>query len=161
MNKKFAHTSFLIAAGIALFAACIHWVAPFVGPDWYDFLTAPRWVGESARNGTAEAPVGAMVIGFLMFSCALYAFSGAGLIHRLPLTKTALVIITSICLLRGLLLLPFFIRVPERLSSFDIVASLVWFIAGPGFLFGSYGNWTQLKLPARRDGAGFSGRASR
>lgn len=145
MNKGTAHIAFLIGAGIAIFGAIIHWVAPFVGPDWYAFLTSPKWVVDSAQSGTIRAPVGAAVIGLLMFTCGLYAFSGAGIIRRLPLTRTGLIVISSICLLRGLLLVPFLLRVPNLLSAFDIVASLVWFAAGVAFFVGTAKNWPFLK----------------
>ncbi|WP_293931555.1 hypothetical protein [Iodobacter sp.] len=143
------HFSFLIGAGIALFGALIHWVAPLIGPDWYAFLTAPRWVVDSARNGTLEAPLSAVLIGFLMFTCAVYAFSGAGVMKRLPLLRTGLIVISSICLLRGLLLVPLLIRVPELLSAFDIVGSVVWFVAGLGFFVGTIKNWASLRLNVR------------
>lgn len=137
--------AFLLAAGISLFGALIHWVAPAMDPDWYAFLTSPAWVVESARNHTWSAPIGGMAIGGLMFMCALYAFAGMGRIKKLPLMRTALCIITSVCLVRGLLLIPFLVRVPERLTAFDIVASLVWLIAGIAFLSGTIGSWSQLK----------------
>jgi hypothetical protein len=148
MKETISKFPFLLAAGIALFGAIIHWVAPFVGVDWYGFLTAPQDVVDSARNGTMLAPVGAAIIGLLMFACAMYAFSGAGLSRRLPLTKTALAVISAICLLRGLLLIPFLIRFPLAVSTFDIVASAVWFVAGAAFAVGTVGNWRRLKSRA-------------
>ncbi|WP_211453178.1 hypothetical protein [Collimonas antrihumi] len=144
MNKGSGHLAFLVGAGIAVFGALIHWVAPFLGPDWYAFLHAPKWVVDSARNGTMAAPVGAVVIGFLMFTCASYAFSGAGLIRRLPFVKTGLAVISTICLLRSLLLVPYLVTVPKMLSAFDIVGSLVWFVAGVMFSVGAFKNWHLL-----------------
>lgn len=145
MHKGIGHLGFLVGAGIALFGALIHWVAPLLGPDWYAFLTAPQWVIDSARNRTLTAPVGAAVIGCLMFACALYAFSGAGLIRRLPLARTGLTIIFSICLLRGILVVPLMVRAPNMLSTFDIVGSMLWFIAGVAFLVGTTKNWSRLR----------------
>lgn len=142
---KLERLAFLCGAGIAIFGALIHWVAPLLGPDWYAFLTAPKWVVESARQGTLDAPVGGVVIGGLMFVCALYAFSATGLMRRLPLTKTALCVISTICLVRGLLLIPLLINVPERLTAFDIAASVVWFVAGLCFLVGTIVRWRALK----------------
>lgn len=129
--------SFLIGAGIAIFGALIHWLAPLLGADWYAFLRSPQWVVDSARNGTWEAPVGAVVIGVLMFACALYAFAGAGILRWMPLVQTGLSVISPICLLRGLVLVPFLISAPEKLTGFDIVGSLIWFIAGLSFLSGT------------------------
>lgn len=136
---------FLCAAGIAIFGAVIHWIAPLLGPDWYAFLTAPHWVVESARQGTWDAPVGGTIIGGLMMLCGLYAFSATGLMRRLPLLKTALCVITAICLVRGLLLIPLLIKMPQRLTAFDITASVVWLIAGVCFLVGTIARWRALK----------------
>lgn len=142
---KLERLVFLCAAGIAIFGALIHWVAPLLGPDWYAFLTAPKWVVESARQGTWDAPLSGMMIGGLMFVCGLYAFSATGLMRRLPLTKTALCVISTICLVRGLLLIPLLIKMPERLTAFDITASVVWFVAGLCFLVGTIVRWWALK----------------
>ena len=141
---------FLCAAGIAIFGALIHWIAPLIGAEWYSFLTAPAWVVESARNGTWDAPIGGAVIGGLMMLCGLYAFSATGLIRRLPFSRTALCVITTICLVRGLLLIPFLIKVPQRLSAFDITASVVWFVAGLCFLVGTILCWKKLMIFSKK-----------
>lgn len=145
---KLERFAFLLAAGIALFGALIHSAAPLVGPDWYAFLRSPAWVVESARNGTWPAPVGGLIIGALMFMCAVYAFSGAGLIRKLPLLRTGLCLISAICTIRGLLLIPYLVKVPERLTAFDIVASLVWLLAGVSFLIGTIRRWKALSETA-------------
>lgn len=145
---KLERLAFLLAAGIALFGALIHWVAPVMGPDWYAFLTSPAWVVESARNGSWEAPVGGLIIGALMFLCAVYAFSATGLIRQLPLLRTGLCLISAICSIRGLLLIPYLVKVPERLTAFDILASLVWLLAGLSFLTGTMRRWKALGATA-------------
>ncbi|WP_269533765.1 hypothetical protein [Chitinimonas sp. BJYL2] len=132
--------SFLVGAGIAFFGALIHSIAPVIGPDWYAFLHAPKWVVTSAQNGTWHAPIGTAVVGTLMFACGIYALSGLGVIKRIPLTTPALWTISSICLLRGGIIFPLLIKVPEKLSGFDIVASLVWFAAGLSFFLGILGH---------------------
>lgn len=58
--------------------------------------------------------------------------------------KTGLIVIATICLLRGLLLTPFLVMVPERLSAFDITASMVWLVAGIAFLIGTVKRWPLL-----------------
>jgi len=145
MPSNVSRNAFMVGAGIALFGALIHWIAPWIGPDWYAFLHAPASIVTSARTGTWLAPSGAVAIGALMFLCALYALSGAGIIRKIPLLRTALVIITTICVLRGLALIPFLMLVPSKLSGFDIVGSLVWLLAGVSFLLGTVGSWRQVK----------------
>lgn len=128
--------AFLMAAAISLFGALIHWIAPWLGPDWYAFLQAPPGVLASARAGTWVAPAGAVLIGGLMFLCALYALAGAGRLRWLPFAAMAQGTIAAVCLLRGLLVLPYLYRFPERLWTFDVVASMIWLTAGLGFLVG-------------------------
>jgi len=128
--------AFLLAAGISLFGAVIHFAAPWLGPEWYAFLQAPPKVLASARAGTWFAPAGAIVIGALMLLCSLYALAGAGRLRWLPFAQMAQGTIAAICLLRGLLVLPYLYKFPERVWTFDVVASLVWLAAGLGFLAG-------------------------
>lgn len=128
--------AFLLAAGISLFGAVIHFAAPLLGPEWYAFLQAPPKVVASARAGTWFAPAGAAVIGALMFICCLYALAGAGRLRWLPFAQMAQGTIAAICLLRGLLVVPYLYKFPDRLWTFDVIASCIWFTAGLGFLAG-------------------------
>ncbi|MEO8803652.1 MAG: hypothetical protein ABI304_00650 [Rudaea sp.] len=146
--KTIAHFSLLLATAIALFGAAIHWIAPLLGPDWYAFLHAPAAAVASARNGTAFGPSGAIVIGALMFACALFGLSARGDLRYLPFTRAALVVISFICLVRGLIVIPYIIILP-RVPPFELVASLIWFVAGVGFFVGLVGTWPVLSQKAR------------
>ena len=148
MSKRVAHLSLLIGASIALFGAIIHWIAPLLGPDWYAFLHAPAAAVASARNGTAYGPMGAFVIGGLMFACALFGLSARGDLRYLPFTRAALVVISFLCLIRGLIIIPYIITLPS-VESFELVASVIWFVAGAGFLLGLIGTWPVLSEKAR------------
>ncbi|SFG27626.1 hypothetical protein SAMN05518865_11091 [Duganella sp. CF458] len=128
--------AFLLAAGISLFGAMIHFAAPWLGPEWYAFLQAPPKVVASAQAGGLLAPAGALGIGLLMLVCAAYALAGAGLLRWLPFAQMVQGTIAAICLLRGLLVLPYLYKFPERVWTFDVLASLIWFAAGLGFLVG-------------------------
>ena len=149
MSKRIAHFSLLFAAAIAMFGASLHWIAPALGPDWYAFLHAPASAVTSARNGTAFGPLGAFVIGALMFACALFAFSARGDLRYLPFTRAALVAISFICLARGLIILPYIVILP-RVPAFELVAAAIWFVAGVGFFVGLVGTWPVLCQRARR-----------
>ena len=142
---KIEKLCFLIAAGISFFGATIHWVAPLLGVDWYMFLTSPQWVVESARADTWQAPAGAAGVGALMFLCGAYACSGAGLCRPIPFLRTALCTISMLCIVRGALIFPMMIKIPERLSAFDITASLVWLLAGICFAVGTVLRWKVMR----------------
>ncbi len=148
MSKRIAHFSLLVAATTALFGAIIHWVAPAIGPDWYAFLHAPPAAVESARNGSAFGPMGAFVIGALMFACTLFALSGRGDLRYLPFTRAALIVISFICIVRGLIIIPYIVVLPS-VESFELVASAIWFVAGVGFFVGLLGTWSVLSQRAR------------
>ncbi len=128
--------AFLLAAGISLFGAVIHFAAPLLGPEWYAFLQAPPKVVASAQAGGLLAPAGAVMIGLLMVVCAAYALAGAGLLRWLPFAQMVQGTVAAICLLRGLLVLPYLYKFPDRFWTFDVIASLIWFAAGLGFLVG-------------------------
>lgn len=134
--KKFSERWIYLAGVIAVIGVIIHIAAIFGGPSWYAYFGAPPQIVQSAREGTWLAPVSAMIISVLMAICAAYAFSALGVIRRLPLLRVGLASMTAICLLRSMILWPLMINHPELRNTFEIVAALVWGIAGLGFMFG-------------------------
>ncbi len=126
----------ILAGVISLVGVVIHIGAIFGGVAWYVYFGAPHGIVESARQGTWLAPLGASVIAGLMALCAAYAFSAIGVIPRLPLLRTGLAVIATICLLRAIVLWPLMISHPELRNTFEIVASIVWGLAGVGFAMG-------------------------
>src|SRR5258708_5450588 len=93
----------LIAGGVlSLAAAALHIAIIFGGPRWYGFFGAGRRVMHEAERGLWEPAVMASAIAAVLAIWAAYAFSGAGLIGRLPLLRTGLVTISAIYLVRGL-----------------------------------------------------------
>lgn len=145
--------AFLLAAGICLFGALIHFAAPLLGPEWYAFLQAPPKIVASAQAGGLLAPAGALVIGLLMLVCALYALAGAGYLRWLPFAQMVQGTVAAVCLLRGLLVLPYLYKFPDRWLTFDVVASVVWLAAGLGFLVGIL---RSVRRPASDDASGAS-----
>ena len=129
---------FLIVGGvIAGFAALWHLLMIVGGPNWYAFARAPLYVVQSAKEGTFIAPVGAVAIAVLMFTCTAYSFSGAGVFRKIPLLKLALPTISFICLVRGLYISPVFFSL-KALGTWHLIASAVWFFVGICFLLGAY-----------------------
>ncbi len=127
----------LVTGGsISAVSAIWHLLMILGGPSWYAFARAPEYVVESAKEGTFVAPVGAIAIALLMFICTAYSLSGAGLIRKIPLLKSALVIISLLCLARGLYISPIFFRL-QIMGTWHIVASSVWFFVGLCYLAGA------------------------
>ncbi len=137
MTREWKRRGLLAGAAIALAGAAIHWVAPAFGAPYYAALGAPPWLVASARAHGWHAPVTTVAIGTLMGLCAAYGASGAGLVGRLPLLRTALVAIALVGLVRGLLVVPYLLLVPGTFTPFNVLGSLVWFVAGAGFALGA------------------------
>lgn len=127
----------LISAGVIASASAIwHLLCIFGGPSWFAFARAPQQVIESAQQGTMFAPISTVIVASLMVACTIFAFSAAGLIRKVPLLKSALITIATLCILRGLIAIPTF-ATPTGLDIWQIVASAVWFYVGICFLAGS------------------------
>ena len=125
-----------LAAAIAAVGAFIHLAAIPAGPAWYAYFGAPPSVVESARAGTWPAPVGAFVIALLMATCAWYACAALGAVRRPPLLRTGLATMAVICLVRAFLLPAVAMTHPEVRNTFEVVASILWGLAGVGFALG-------------------------
>jgi hypothetical protein len=125
-----------LAAAIAAVGALIHVVAIPAGPAWYAFFDAPPSVVASARAGTWLAPVGAVVIALLMATCGWYASAALGIVRRPPLLRTGLAAMAAVCLPRALILIPLAVTHPELRTTFQVVAAIVWGLAGVGFALG-------------------------
>ena len=129
-------SKFLIVGGIiAAATACWHLLCILGGPSWYAFARAPHIVVKSAREGTILAPVGAIAIASLMLVCTIYSFSGAGLIKKIPLLKSALITISIICLARALVTVPYLIQ--GKLDMWNLIAGFGWFFVGICFFMGA------------------------
>ena len=94
----------LIAGGtLSAIAALLHVAIIFGGPDWYRFFGAGEGMARAAERGSAQPAIITLGIAAVLAVWSAYGFSGAGVIRRLPLLRTALVAISAVYLARGLL----------------------------------------------------------
>jgi hypothetical protein len=126
----------LVAAFIASGTAIAHLSCIFLGPTCYKAQMAPPQIVQSAIDGTLVAPIGTVVVSLLFLTCALFAVSGAGYIKRLPFLNSALITISILCIVRGISTIPSSYLFPEMVSSFSIMAGVVWFFVGVLYLYG-------------------------
>ncbi|MBB1425082.1 hypothetical protein H5181_01265 [Shewanella sp. SG44-2] len=139
--------SLLVIAGcLSLFAALLHISCIFGGPDWYLFFGAGEQMAQMAAAGDIYPTIVTSVIAAVLCVWGLYAFSGAGLIVKLPFLKTCLVLITAVYLIRGVagLIVPFFTSAPEihqNSMAFWLVSSTVCCIYGIYYLLGTKQLW--------------------
>ena len=139
--------SYLFLVGVAALAgAVLHIAIIFGGPDWYAFFGAPRGLVEMARAGNIRAPISCMVIAAFLTLLAAYAFSGAGVMRRLPFLRLGLASIAVVLLLRGILFVPLVVWRPgalsricdcQRVDTFIIVTSALCLAMGVGYALGA------------------------
>ena len=129
----------LIGGGaLSVFASTMHIAVIIGGPDWYRAFGAGEEIATMAEQGSSYPAAITLVIAAILFIWGLFAFSGAGLIRKLPLLRTGLVLISSIYLLRGIapfLAMPF---MPDFASLFWVWSSLICMIYGVTYAIGSY-----------------------
>lgn len=137
----------LIMAGcLSIAAALAHIACIFGGPDWYRFFGAGEEMAQMAAAGQLYPTILTLVIAAMLLVWGLYAFSGAGLIVELPWLKTALVLITAVYLIRGVvgLMLPFLSTaslVQQNSMAFWLTSSFICCIFGGCYLFGTLRFW--------------------
>ncbi len=139
----------IIAGSLSFLAALLHVAIIFGGPEWYRFFGAGEQMASLAETGSQYPTFVTTVIALILAVFALYAFSGAGVIIKLPLMKIALCLITFVYLVRGIagLILPFVSNHPaiaENSLTFWLVSSLICMVFGAFHLFGTISHWDKL-----------------
>lgn len=135
----------LIIGGIlSLLASLLHIGVIIGGPDWYRFFGAGEDMAKMAEKGMWRPSVITLGIALVLATWAWFAFAGAGLVWTPPLLRTGLVAISAIYLLRGLVLFPMWIFVPEKVDSFAIWSSLIVLVYGLFYAIGTWKAWPQL-----------------
>ena len=135
----------LIAGGVLSAAAALLHVAVIVGgPAWYRFFGAGEAMARSAAAGSWYPPAVTAAIALILASWAAYAFSGAGLIPRLPLLRTALVLISLVYLLRAVLWIPIVLSQGNGLDAFTVWSSLIVLVYGLAYALGTWTGWRAM-----------------
>ena len=99
-----------------------------------------------AEQGSMYPTYVTLAISVIIAIWGFYALSGAGVILKLPLLKTALGLITAVYLIRGIagLIIPFLTSsqiVHQNSIQFWIISSIICCIYGSFYLFGPLKLW--------------------
>lgn len=139
MNK------FLIIAGtLNAVVAILHLGCIYFGAPWYRFFGAGEQMAVLAERGSLQPTLITSGIVLVLSFWSLYAFSGAGVVFRLPLLRSALVLITLIYLLRGIAGF-FLVNSPMgRSPEFWVWSSLICLCLGFIHLIGLKQQWASL-----------------
>jgi len=136
---------FLIVAGtLSAIVAVLHLGCIYFGAPWYRFFGAGEKMTILAEQGSMQPTIitSGIVLVFSLWS--VYAFSGAGIIYRLPLIRLALILITLIYLVRGVAGF-FFINSPMgRSPEFWLWSSVICLLFGLIHLIGLKQQWVSL-----------------
>ena len=89
---------------MSLALAAVHVLIIAIGPPAYLYFGRAD-LAEAARRGSLYPPLATFVITITLTVWGLYAYSGAGLVRRLPLLRTGLAMIAGVYTLRGLVLI--------------------------------------------------------
>ncbi|MDD4864344.1 MAG: hypothetical protein PHE38_10060 [Alishewanella agri] len=97
-----------------------------------------------AERGLWYPTIVTSVIVLVLLVWALYGLSGAGAIKLLPLTKIALMLISSIFLLRGVTFVGLMPMFPENSLTFWLVSSGICLFIDSLFAIGTWQQWSVL-----------------
>jgi hypothetical protein len=135
----------LVAGGVlSAAAALLHLAIIAGGPSWYRFFGAGERMARAAAYGSVRPTLYAVAIATILAIWSAYAFSGAGLIGRLPLLRTALVLISFVYLARALAPLPILLFAPERMNPFVWWSSGIVLLYGVAYAIGTWTGWRDL-----------------
>lgn len=125
-------------------AALLHIGVIIGGPAWYRFFGAGERMARAAERGSWRPALITLVIAAVLAIWAAYAFAGSGRLPRLPLMRTALVIIAAVYLLRGLILFPALAFRPALVTPFLVWSSLIVLTYGLVYAVGTWLAWPTL-----------------
>ena len=134
----------VLAALLSAAAALLHLGVIAGGPDWYRFFGAGERMARLAEHGSPAPALITLAIAAILALWAAYALAGAGLLPPLPLMRTALLAITSIYLLRGLVLVPLLVFRPAAVDRFALWSSLIVLAFGIVHAVGTWRAWPTL-----------------
>jgi len=138
------HPMLIIAGVLSALASLLHLAVIAGGPAWYRFFGAGEGMARMAERGSITPTLITIGIASVLAIWSAYAFSGAGLIPRLPLIRTALVLISTVYLLRGLVLVPAFFLNGGAFEPFVLWSSLIVLVYGLAYAMGTWQAWPSL-----------------
>jgi len=136
---------YLIISGVlSAIAAILHLGCIYFGASWYRFFGAGEQMALMAEQGSSHPTIVTLGIFSILSIWSLYAFSAAGLIFKLPLIRLALILITSIYIIRGLVGFAFIYMPIGRSPEFWLWSSIICLTSGMFHAVGLKKQWANL-----------------
>lgn len=133
--------SLALAGVLVALASFAHLACIAIGARAYRYMGAGERMARAVEAGRVRPTVITLAIAGVLLIWAAYAFSGAGLVRRLPFTEPALFLISAVFLARAFafpLLRP---RFPENSGTFWLVSSGVCLVVGLLYAAGLASLW--------------------
>lgn len=144
MTEAPVNLPLLVGSILSAVAALLHFGIIVGGASWYRFFGAGERMARAAGAGRAYPAVVTSFIAAVLALWSGYAASGAGLLVPLPLLKPALMAITGIYLLRGLVLVPLLTVARSKSTPFMMWSSVICLGYGSIHLVGLVQVWSRL-----------------
>lgn len=142
--KPARNPALIIGGLLSVGASLLHIGCIVGGPDWYRFFGAGEGMARMAEQGSMTPTLITLGIAAILAIWAAYAFSGAGLLPRLPLLRAGLMVISAIYLLRGLALIPALLINGGDVMPFVLWSSLIVLVYGFAYAVGTWTAWSTL-----------------
>lgn len=142
--KPARNPALIIGGLLSVAASLLHIGCIAGGPAWYRFFGARSAIATMAEQGSMTPALLTLAIAAVLAIWAAYAFSGAGLLPRLPLLRAGLVVISVIYLLRGLVLVPALALNFGGVTPFVLWSSLIVLVYGLAHAIGTWLGWSSL-----------------
>ncbi len=136
----------IIGAFFSAVAALAHLGCIIFGGDWYRFFFFFYQMAKMAEAGESYPTIVTSVIVVILSIWSIYGLSGARIIGKLPLVRTALVLISSIYVLRGVVFVALMPMFPENSITFWLVSSTICLTIGMLYSVGTYQSWSKLSV---------------
>jgi hypothetical protein len=130
---------FVLGGVLSIAAALLHVAVIFGGAPAYRYFGAGEEMAKMAEAGSVLPAVATTFIVVIFAVWGLYAFSGAGLIRKLPYLRPGMIVIAAIYTLRGIAVVPEAIWVamsPKAIPAQEIIFSLVSLFIGITYIVG-------------------------
>ncbi|MFN3667962.1 MAG: hypothetical protein ACK4VY_01495 [Brevundimonas sp.] len=136
-----AHPWPVAAGALSAAASLAHLAVIAGGPRWYDvFGAGPRMV-RLAEQGSPVATAITLGIAAVLATWAAYAFSGAGLMPRLPLLRPVLAAVSAVYVLRALGYIPALMAAGAPVGTFAWVSSAIVLLYAVVHVLGTLPLW--------------------
>ncbi|MGE6461570.1 hypothetical protein ACQKC7_07305 [Pseudoalteromonas tetraodonis] len=136
----------ILGALFSAVAALAHLGCIIFGGDWYRFFGAGEQMAKMAEAGDSHPTIVTSVLVLILSIWSVYGLSGARLITKLPLLRTALVLISLIYVSRGVLFVALMPMFPENSITFWLVSSAICLGIGMLYSIGTYQSWSKLSV---------------